>query len=125
MKIFALINDGYKIIYHKDYSIVEDWKYIYQENFAILRIFEIDVEEDIIENDNLSINFNFNKKDIPQSEYSSEKEIKNYAIRFENGIGYIDEVNTNKNLLDLTLEEKVIINVTRKHIKNREKHGNY
>ena len=46
MKIFALINDGYKIIYHKDYSIVEDWKYIYQENFAILRIFEIDVEED-------------------------------------------------------------------------------
>lgn len=129
MKIFALINDGYQVIYHKDLSIINDWKYIYQEHFAILRVFELEVpEEKILDNFDLLMNYGFDKRLMAQSLYENEAAEKNYTIKIKNKMAYLDELCEDQDniVLELSEDEKIIISATRKYIKEKSKnYGNY
>lgn len=127
MKVFALINDGYHVVCHEDISIVEDWKYIYQEHFAILKIFEIEVpNEEVPVGCDLFINFSFNKRDIAQDLYVMETGNKDYTIKVKNGVAYVKECNDKiENVLNLSHDERVIISATRKYMKEKSKeYGN-
>ena len=127
MKVFALINDGYQVVYHENISVIEDWKYIYQEHFTILKVFEIEVpDEEIPIGCDLFINFSFNKRDIAQELYENEEDNKSYIIKVKGGLAYIDECNNDsKEILNLTAEERVILKTTRKYMKEKsKKYGN-
>lgn len=130
MKIFGAINDGYRFIYSQDETIMKDWLYVNQEHFCILKIFNLDVEEtEFLKTDShLDINYKFDKRKITQKEYKDlENDNFNHGILviFEDGLGKIVETEVTKEneqffMLKLTHEEKVILNATRNHQRNRD-----
>lgn len=128
MKLYGAINDGYRFIYSNKRFVIEDWLYIYQENFCILKIFEIEVPETtkIIKENDLLINFEFDKRKIKQEEYI-DIDSKNIEVIFEDGLGLIlltEKIQLKKeNTIYLENEEQVILMATRNSVKKKERNG--
>lgn len=122
MKIFGAINDGYRFIYSEDETIVQDWLYVNQEHFCILKVFSIDVAENTIikQDSDLHLNYCFDKRNIPQEIYKkcmNEELLMELGVVFNQGIAYLEEIQKNSEALTLKLnyEEKIILKATRNY----------
>lgn len=128
MKLYGAINDAYRFIYSNKRFVIEDWLYIYQENFCILKIFEIEVPETtkIIKENDLLINFEFDKRKIKQEEYVNIVQ-KNIEVILEDGLGLVLLTEKNQlkkeNTIYLENEEQVILMTTRDSVKKKERNG--
>lgn len=128
MKLYGAINDGYRFIYSNKKSVIEDWLYMFQENFCILKVFEIEVPETekIIKENYLLINISFDKRKIKQEEYIDIAQ-KKVGVILNNGIGlivlYEENQCKNENIIYLEEEEQIILMATRCLIDKKDKNG--
>lgn len=131
MIVYGAINDGYRFIYSTQKSIVEDWLYIYQENFCMLKVWEIEVPETnyFIAHDDLRINTSFNKNHIKQEDYKQILPIKT-GIIFINGLALvvpesIEPLDIKWYSIDLDKEEQIILVATRKFLAEQKGKNGY
>lgn len=126
MKLFGAINDGYRFIYSTEKQYVEDWLSIYPKNFCILKVFEIDIENNhnLARNNDLFINFKFDKSQIPQNEYTDIQEEK-MSVVFSDELALITPVKYNFleekfYKIDLIKEDYIILNASRNFLMRKK-----
>ena len=126
MKLFGAINDGYRFIYSTQKENVEDWLSIYPNNFCILKVFELEVEENksFYENNDLFINLNFNKTHIPQNDYIIVPQEK-LCIVFSNELAMVTPINyrfSTQEYYEISLNEieYAILNASRNYLMRKK-----
>lgn len=130
MKIYGAINDGYRFIYSLEKWIVEDWLFVYPNHFCILKVFEIEIDDDtyLMKHNDLDINIDFNKKSIPQESYNNTSKNlvkKPIFVLLNNGKAHIEIEKSSGVNLELTHEEQVILKTTRQLKCEKELYGNH
>lgn len=86
MKIYGAINDGFRFIYSTERNMLKEFLYIYQENFCMLKIFELNIEKNYLQEKFLNkdihyqMNFSFDKRKIEQKNYDNFYEISDQDL---------------------------------------------
>ena len=126
MKLFGAINDGYRFIYSIKKEIVEDWLFIYPNNFCMLKIFELEVEDNtpLQQNADFLINFHFDKRHIPQKDYIIVPQEK-VCIVFSNDLAIITPINyrfSEEQYCEINLNENeyAILNASRNYLMRKK-----